>query len=63
MQIKVSSAGGNLGATLTFSPSILSEVDTLEWNFPQENISSKKSAQQSFSKIFKVSGENPVLVK
>jgi len=42
---------------------LLGTFDDIEWIFQKENSTSKKAADQSFKKIFKTSGENPVLVK
>jgi hypothetical protein len=47
----------------TLSVSVLGKFDEIEWLFPKENITSKKTADESFKKIFKQTGENLVGVK
>ncbi|EKD25603.1 MAG: hypothetical protein ACD_80C00012G0019 [uncultured bacterium (gcode 4)] len=63
LQTRASSIWGKTNTESTLSASLLGKFDELEWIFQKENITSKKPVNQSFKKIFKQSGENPVLVK
>ncbi|MCX6823734.1 MAG: thrombospondin type 3 repeat-containing protein [candidate division SR1 bacterium] len=63
LQTRASMIGGKGDTESLLSTSLLGKFDEIEWVFSKENISSKKAAGESFKKIFKESGENPVLVK
>ncbi len=63
LQTRASIIGGKWSTESLLSTSLLGKFDEIEWVFSKEKTSSKKAAGESFKKIFKESGENPVLVK
>lgn len=63
MQTRASIIGGKINTESLLSVSLLGTFDEIEWIFQKENVTSKKEPGQSFKKIFRESGENPVLVK
>ena len=62
-QTRASVVGGPSNTESMLSASLLGSFDNIERIFQKENISSKKTINESFKRIFKESGENPVLVK
>ena len=62
-QTRASVVGGPSNTESMLSASLLGSFDDIERIFQKENISSKKTINESFKRIFKESGENPVLVK
>lgn len=63
LQTRASVVGGKGNTESTLSASLIGNFDEIERVFPKENITSKKTANVSFKRIFKGSGENKVLVK
>lgn len=63
LQTRASVIWGNSNTESVLSTSLVWNFDEIEWIFEKENNNSKKAAGENFKKIFKQSGENPVLVK
>ncbi len=63
LQTRASNIGGKSGTESELSTLSLGKFDEIERSFQKENSTSRKPANQSFKKIFKASGENPVIVK
>lgn len=63
LQTRASIIGGKANTESTLSAALIGSFDEIQWSFPKENIVSKKMAGETFKKIYKESGENPVIVK
>ncbi|MEI6774455.1 MAG: hypothetical protein WCL18_06825 [bacterium] len=55
--------GGKINTESMLSTSLLGKFDDIQRTFPKENIISKKTTSEIVKRIFKQSGENPVIVK
>ena len=47
----------------TITPTYIGEIDEIVWSFPAEKISITKSPTENINRIFKISGENPIILK
>jgi len=63
LQTKASVIGGKINTESMLSTSLLGKFDDIQRTFPKENIISKKTTSEIVKRIFKQSGENPVIVK
>ncbi|MCX6825326.1 MAG: PKD domain-containing protein [candidate division SR1 bacterium] len=63
LQAKATIVGGKINTESTLSASLLGIFDELTWAFQAENITSKKTSNQSFKRIFKKAGNNPIILK
>jgi len=63
MQTRASNIGGKNGMESLLSVWIVGTFDEIEWIFQKENITLKKTPEETIKRIFKIAGENNVLVK
>ena len=63
LQSKVTAIWGKNNMESTITPTYIGEIDEIVWSFPAEKISITKSPKENINRIFKISGENPIILK